>query len=503
MKTALETLSKTDLIALIEERDSVIQKKEQELEKLRRMLFGQRRERFEASPIQLPLDFGQVLSEQDIQALEARVNQQAERVKQAENKTAERGAHPGRSPLPKHLPVKQIVLQPDQDTTDLVVIGEEVSESLQYEPSHYYIQRIIRPNYAPKASATPSPVQILIAPLPASAFGKCMAGSGVIAQVLVDKYCDHLPLYRQKQRFEREGIPVEPATLENWAKLGMQRLELLYDYQKSLILKSPYLQADETTIRVLDPGQKKGTTHQGYFWAYHDPLGQQTLFQYETGRGGKYPFQLLQNFEGYLQTDGYAGYNGLTQRQQVVHLACWAHARRKFEEALAYERDMASIALSLIGEMYAVERKAKLLQAPQQIKELRLQEALPTYNLLGKWISAHLAKVIPKSPIGQALHYAMNRWDELGHYMYDGRLQIDNNNVENAIRAIALGRKNYLFAGNHQAAQRAAVVYTFTDPCKRHGINPHHWLTQLFDTILDTKPSNYHSLLPQNFKNPE
>lgn len=521
MENALKSLSKTELIALIGQKDMLLKEqistlqqkdfeilekkaeivqKEAEIAKLRRMLFGQKRERFEASPIQLPLDFGQNLSEQDIAALQEVINQKVEKVKEEEKKEP-RGPHLGRSPLPKHLPVKELLLEPLEDTTDMVRIGQEVSDSLQYEPSRYYIQRIVRPKYAPKAAGKPlqEPVHVAIAELPQSVFAKCMAGTGVIAQILIDKYCDHLPLHRQIKRFGREGIDIAPATMDHWAKLGMQRLNLLYDYQKEVILKCSYVQADETTIKVLDK-EKKGTTHLGYFWVYHDPLGKQTLFQYQPGRGGKYPFDMLKDFTGYLQTDGYAGYGGLTEREDVVHLACWAHARRKYKEAESNDKSLASIAMALIQELYAVERQAleKGLDSIQ-IKELRLQKALPHYNLLGKWISANLSKVLPKSPIGIAMRYTLERWDELGHYMYDGKLQIDNNNVENAIRAVAIGRKNYLFAGSHQGAQRAAVMYTFMDQCKRHNVHPQQWLKFVFENILDTKPSQYHTLLPQNF----
>ena len=529
METALESLSKTELIALIgqkdmllKERDFILQKREEvvqqkdevilqkqaeliskqaEIDKLRRMLFGQKRERFETSPLQLPLDFGQGLSEADIKALQELIAQKAEKVKQEEKK-APRGPHPGRSPLPRHLPVKEMVLEPLEDTTDMVRIGQEVSESLQYQPSRYYIQRIVRPKYAPKPAtqAIEEPVHIAIAELPQSGFGKCMAGTGVIAQILIDKYADHLPLYRQLQRFKREGIEIAPATMDHWAKLGMQRLSLLYDYQKEIILKSRYIQADETTIKVLDHQNKKGQAHLGYFWVYHDPLGKQTLFKYETGRGGKYPFQTLEGFKGYLQTDGYAGYEGLADREDIVHLACWAHARRKFKESESYDSTMASTALTLIQELYAVEKQVREQNMDAtQTKELRLQKAFPHYNLLGKWISANISKVLPRSPIGVAMRYTLDRWDELGHYMYDGRLQIDNNLTENTIRPATIGRKNFLFAGSHEGAQRAAVMYTFMDLCKRHNVHPHQWLTQVFENILDTKPSQYHSLLPQNF----
>ena len=519
MENALKSLSKEDLITLIRqkdtlleasqkhllEKDSEILQKKAEIDKLRRMLFGQKRERFETSPIQLPLDFGESLSEQDIKELEEFINKKAEVVKQQDDKALDanrpRGSHPGRSPLPRHLTVQELVLEPEENTTDMVLIGNEVTDSLQYEPSRFYIQRIVRPKYAPKAAnMIDEPVGIVIADLPQSGFGKCIAGTGLIAQILIDKYCDHLPLYRQLQRFKREGIDIAPATMDHWVKLGMQRLELLYEYQKTTVLKSSYLQVDETTIKVLDHDNKKGKPHLGYFWAYHDPLGAQAFFSYEPGRGGKYPTAMLQNFNGYLQTDGYAGYEGLAQREDVVHLACWAHVRRKFEESLSYDKALAATAMALIQELYAIERQIKENGLNSgQAKELRLKESLPKYNLMGKWISANMSKALPKSPIGVAFRYAFERWDELGHYLYDGSLQIDNNLVENQIRPITLGRKNFLFAGSHEGANRAAVMYTFMAQCKKNAINPHHWLKYVFENILDTRPSQYHTLLPQNF----
>lgn len=523
MQNALESLSKAELIALlqqreahynhtleekdaaIQEKDAAIQEKERQIAKLQRMLYGQKRERFEQSPIQLPLDFGEQLSEQEIKQLEELVNKKAEAHKVDQAKEV-RLPHSGRSPLPKHLSVEEIVIEPSEDTTDMVLMGQDVSDSLQYVPSRFYIQRIIRPKYIrkPVGNVDNTPV-FAIAALPQSGFAKCMAGSGLIAQILIDKFWDHLPLYRQQQRFKREGLDIAPSTIDHWVKLGMQRLDLLYEYQKTLVLGSAYLQIDETTIKVLDHRNKKGATHQGYLWAYHDPLGRQTFFKYEPTRAGAYPTAMLKDFKGYIQTDGYSGYGAVSQKQDIVHLACWAHARRKFEEALAQDKAWAEPAMLLIQELYAVERLAREQNLhADQIKELRLEKSLPTYNLLGKWISSNMSKVLPKSPIGIAFRYAFERWDELGHYMYDGRLHIDNNWVENAIRPIAIGRKNFLFAGSHEGAQRAAVMFTFADQCKRLNLDAHRWLIHVFDNILDTKPSQYYTLLPQNClaKNP-
>ncbi len=221
-----------------------------------------------------------------------------------------------------------------------------------------------------------------------------MAGTGLIVQVLIDKFWDHLPLYRQQQRFKREGIDIAASTIDHWVKLGMQRLELLYEYQKGLVLHSPYLQVDETVIKVLDHQNKSGKTHQGYFWAYHDPLGKQTFFKYEPTRAGAYPSAMLKDFTGYLQTDGYGGYGAIAQKENIVHLACWAHTRRKFEEALSHDKVMAETAMVLIQELYAVERLARDQNRSgggldaDQIKELRLENPCPNTTYWANGLAA-------------------------------------------------------------------------------------------------------------------
>jgi transposase len=210
----------------------------------------------------------------------------------------------------------------------------------------------------------------------------------------------------------------------------------------------------------------------------------------------------LDNFTGYLQTDGYGGYNDLAKRETITHVACWAHVRRKFEESLSNDQALAETAMILIQGLYQIEREAREQNlSPAARKELRLENSLPLYNLLGKWIGQQLGDTLPKSSIGKAMRYAQERWDELGNYMLDGNLEIDNKLVENAIRPVALGRKNYLFAGSHDAAQRSAVIYTFMSQCKKHDINPQKWLKYVFENILDTKPSQYETLLPAYMKN--
>ena len=246
--------------------------------------------------------------------------------------------------------------------------------------------------------------------------------------------------------------------------------------------------------------RKKGSCHLGYFWVYNDPITGCAVFKYQQGRGAKYPEAVLKNFSGYLQTDGYSGYENLAKSENIIQLACWAHARRKFEEALPNDKTKAEIAMKLIQELYDIERQAKeaKLDADQR-KSLRIEKSLPVYNLIGKWISQNLKKTLPKSTIGKAMRYTFDRWDELGNYMLDGLLEIDNNLVENAIRPVAIGRKNYLFAGTHESAQRNAIMYTFMCDCKKHNVNPEAWLNYVLEKIPSASILELEKLLPQNF----
>ncbi|REL33842.1 IS66 family transposase [Rhodohalobacter sp. SW132] len=262
------------------------------------------------------------------------------------------------------------------------------------------------------------------------------------------------------------------------------------------------MQVDELPIKVLE-SLKKGACHQGYFWVYHSPIEKTVLFDYQPTRGAPAPKRLLDGFTGYLQTDGYVAYEEVGQRKGVVHLACWAHARREFERALDNDRERAETALSWIQDLYATEQQAREEGlSPDERKKLRLEQSLPIINTLGSWIHEEVKRVLPKSQIGKAMAYSAKRWDKLSEYLHDGLLEIDNNLVENAIRPLALGRKNYLFAGSHKGARRAAMVYSMLGTCKLHGVNPTQWLTHVLAYILQTKYNDVRSLYPQNFTQP-
>jgi len=502
MSTGLHILPKSELIERLAAEQKTAQsrlekvtelqqrlsKKDQIIAQLQRMLFGQTRERFAGDPDQgrLPFEVDPIAEK----AREVEHEQAAEGVR----KKASRPNHNGRGPLPDHLPVEEVHIYPDGDYSAMVCIGQEVTDELELQPARLYIKRYIRHKYAPSGGGAPR-----IGALPDRVINKGIAGPGLLATILVDKYADHLPLYRQRQRFAREGVPIAQSTLDGWASQAMDLLEILWDHLAGDTKTRGYLQVDESRIKVLE-SLKKGACHQGWYWIYHSPIEKTVLFDYQPTRGAPAPKRMLDGFKGYLQTDGYSVYEGIGRREDVVHLACWAHARREFEKALDNDRERASAALSWIQDLYAVERQAREEElSPDDRKELRLEASLPIINQLGAWIHAQAKQVLPKSQIGKAMAYSAKRWDALSEYLHDGLLEIDNNLVENTIRPLALGRKNYLFAGSHAGARRAAMVYSLLGTCKLHGVNPTQWLTHVLANILQTKYNDVRALYPQNF----
>jgi len=487
MENALENLSKEDLIKVISSRDEKIDYLGSQLAMYKRMQFGQKRERFEGDPNQTMLPF---------KAEPAEVEQQQEEVKQKIEYIRKRPNHKGRAKLPAHLPVEEIEIHPEGDLSEMVCIGKEITEELECEPAKFYIKRYIRYKYAAKNGDGVS-----IAQLPERVIDKGIAGPSLLAMILVGKFQDHLPLYRQKQIFARENIQIPSSTIEGWTRQALEKLEPLYEQLLFDTKSQGYLQVDETVIKVLD-SDKKGAAHQGYFWVYHSPLDKTVLFDYNPSRGGHVPESILDNFKGYLQTDGYAAYEKFGKKKDITHLACWAHARREFEKALDNDKARAEKVLLMIQDLYKVERKAKEEKlSPDQVRELRLKESLPVINELGKWIFQEIKNVLPKSQIGKAMAYAYARWDMLSEYLRDGNLQIDNNLIENAIRPVALGRKNWLFAGSHEAAQRSAMIYSFFAICKKHEVNPFQWLKYVLLNIATINHKNIKDLYPQNYKN--
>ena len=458
-----------------------------ELDQLRKMIFGSRQERFiddNANTSQLTL----LMLAEEVQASPVTGAQKITYTR-SNATTTKLAAQPVRMKLSDHLERQVIELEPLDKTDGAKKIGEEVTEELDYIPGHFFVRRFVRPRYVQDET-------IIIADLPCRPLPKAIAGAGLLAQIVIDKYVDHLPLHRQQQRFSRDGLNIPYSTITDWVSSTCTLITPLYEALTKKVLQSPYLHADETPLKVLDK-DKKGSTHRGYYWVYHNSLDDLVFFDYQQGRGREGPQQILEGFTGYLQTDGYSVYNIIEEKTDATLLHCWAHGRRKFHESVQSDPGQASHALTLIGKLYEIERQAKQENlSVDQIKKLREKKSIPVLDELKEWMTQAYMNAKPKSPIGKALAYCLERWDKLVIYTTDGRLNIDNNPVENSIRPVALGRKNYLFAGSHEAAQRSAMLYSLLGTCKLHGINPFEWLRDTLQKINDYPINRIHELLP-------
>ncbi len=476
---------------IIEQQAAQIEALKVEILQLKKMLFNSRQERFIAAKpsAEQPVLFDvEAIAEKEIETKTL-----PERKVQREKIV---GKHRGRNAFPENLRREVTVIEPqDVDTSNATKIGEDITEILAYNPGEIYVKKTCRPRYADAASG-----KIVQAPAPARAIEKCSADTSLLAQIAVEKYVDHLPLHRQIKRYRRlGGVEISESTMGDYVYQTGHALTGLHHCLQNQVISAPYLHVDETTIAVLSH-EKKGATHQGYYWVYHSHHDKLIWFDYQPGRGREGPAGILKDFKGYLQTDGYRVYDSFKQYPHITVFYCMAHARRKFHEALSNDKERAGYALEQMQQLYAIEREAiKEGISGSVLTQYRQQHAEPVLQHLGKWMKQQYIHVLPKSAIGNALGYSITRWQGLSLYATNGLLHIDNNPVENSIRPVALGRKNYLFAGSHQAAQRAAIFYSMFATCKAHDINPYDWLKDVLDKLAYWKTANLHELLPHNW----
>ena len=488
----MEVISSIDYRSLYEHSQLRIVDLEQQLAQLQKMIFGSRQERFipsDINPSQLVLDI-------QAEAVAACSVVDAKKITYIKTNVALEHkplVHPGRMKLPEHLRREEIIIEPQADIRDCKKMGEEITEVLEYEPGELFVKKYVRIKYA-----KPGGDGVLIGELPARPIDKAMAGAGLLAQIVIDKYADHLPLYRQMQRFERSGVKLSYSTLTDWISSTCKLITPLYEALKAEVLQSNYLHADETPIKVLDK-QKNGGSHRGYYWVYHNSIQKIVFFDYQQGRGREGPMEILKNFCGYLQTDGYSVYDVFNKTENITLIHCMAHARRMFNEALDNDKARAAYAIEQIQELYSIERicKEQSLNVAE-VTVVRQQKSAPILKSLDEWMKQQYIQVTPRSAIGKALAYSIERWKSLSHYTENGMLNIDNNPVENSIRPVAIGRKNYLFCGSHEAAQRSAMLYSLLGTCKMHGIEPYAWLKNLLETIATHPINKIKELLPHN-----
>lgn len=456
-----------------------------EIAQLRKLIFGARSEKYKPTPV----DPNQLNVFGD---MEDNAEQAAPAATQVKGYTKTKKKHPGRQLLPDHLPVEEVIIEPQEDTTNLKQIGQEVTEVLDYTPASIVKRRYIRPKYA-KADGQ----GVIVAPMPERPLPKAIAEAGLLANIAVSKFVEHTPFYRQIQKFERNyQLSIPSSTINDWFVATCTLLQPLYEEHQRQVLATDYLQADESPIKVLD-SDKKGKSHQGYMWVYHNPLAKAVLFDYRKGRGQNGPKEILSDYRGILQCDGYTVYDKIGKSKDITLAGCLVHVRRKYVEAKDSDPRLAEFALKIFSEVYRHERLAK---QSEDRKAYRDQHIAPLLYDLRDWIDEKCITTLPKSPIGKAMSYTVKQWPKVVNIFTDGRVELDNNLIENKIRPLALGRKNYLFAGSHAGAKRIAMMYSFFATCKANEVNPFDWLKSTLQQIPTTKMTELQKLLPQNFQ---
>ncbi len=472
------------LLARNDELTNLVAKLTHELEQLKRLIYGSKSERFVSAPIDIHQ--GNLFGDEQVEQIEA---EQVE----TQTITYDRKApkkHEGRNEIPDHLPVEIVIIEPEEDTTGMVKIGDEETISLEYTKASLIKKITRRPKYA-KANGE----GVIIAQLPSRPIDKCIAEASLLSHIIISKFIDHLPFYRQIQMFKRDfDWTLSDSTINDWFAACCKLLEPLYQLMRTHALQSSYLQVDESPIKVLD-SDKPGSTHQGYQWVYHNPIEQIVFFDYRKGRGMHGPKETLAGYKGYLQNDGYTVYDKIGQHPDIQLVGCWTHARRYFHESIDNDRTRSEHVLQLIGKIYDIERTIREHNHDDR-KIYRLEHTRPIMDEIKSYIEKQSIIVQPKSAIGKAMTYFVNQWPKLQNVLDHGMLEIDNNLIENKIRPLALGRKNYLFAGSHDGARRIAMMYTFMATCKANEVNPNDWLINVLTKINDTKLSEIHKLIP-------
>src|SRR5881227_2228409 len=482
-------------VELVAARALVIEQKIQ-LEKLRFEIARLKRMKYGRSSEQLDTQIGQM--QLTLEDLEATLAETPEPLRPAPKPAP---IKPVRRALPAHLPREEVVHESACSCPacggELRRLGEDVSEMIEYVPGRYKVIRHVRPKLSCAACQ-----KIVQAAAPSRPIARGLAGPSFLAHVLVSKYADHLTLYRQSQIYAREGLDLDRSTLADWVGGASELLGPLVGALGRYVLGAKKLHGDDTPVPVLCPG--RGTTKQGRLWTYvrdDKPAGSSeppaVLFRYSPDRKGERPKAHLASFVGVLQADAYAGFDRL-YGERIQEAACWAHVRRKFYEIhVAHASPIAAEALDRIGRLYGIEAEIRG-RAPDERREVRQARAGPELEALHAWLHTIVAKLSKKSELALAIRYALSRWTALTRYRDDGRLEIDNNAAERALRAVALGRKNWLFAGSDEGGERAAAIYSLLGTAKLNELDPEAYLRYVLERIADHPINRIEELLPWN-----
>ena len=467
------------------------------VEKLRRMLFGAKSEKAAIQLEQLELELEELVIAQASEEMVGAAKS-AEDPPQLALKSK-----PFRKPLPEHLPREVVTYLPEHDCCPgcggaLRQFGEDIAEQLERIPATFKVVRHVRPKFACAGCE-----RVVEAPAPVRPIERGLAGPALLAHVLVSKYADHQPLYRQSEMYAREGVQLDRSTMAGWVGAASELLTPLVEAVRDHVLSAGKIHADDTPVPVLAPGN--GKTKTGRLWTYvrdERAAGEDTApavwFAYSPDRKGEHPKQHLKNFKGGLQADAYAGFHHLYGGGAIYEVACWAHARRKFHDIHAiHASPITAEAIARIGALYGIEEevRGKPIDARRSTRQAR---AKPLLESLRSWMEASLRSLSTKSETAGAIRYALSRWSALTRYIDDGLLEIDNNPAERALRAVALGRKNYLFAGSNAGGDRAAALYSLIGSAKLNGLDPELYLRTVLTQIASHPINRIADLLPWN-----
>jgi transposase len=485
-------LERTMILEQVEAENKVLKEK---IQYLLKKLFGRSSEKL--SPDQMELAFEELRELQDaLEEVEGKIEELAE------DEPSRRGKRkPLKERVPEDLPVEEVIIVPEEvreNPENYRKIGEERLEELDVVPTRFFKRVIIREKYVPLDDRSAAPLIEKAAPrlIPNS-----YASAGLVAHIILSKYCDHLPLYRQEWIFKyRHGIEISRKTMGNWMYLTANWLGLIYEALRDEIRASHYIQADETFIKYQDP--QKDHCPDGYLWAYHSP-GTGVLFEWSPRRAATCLDSMLTGFSGLLQSDGYGAYPSwlsdpehAQEKEQIIHAGCWAHARRKFAEA---SDSISRKFVKLISKLYRVE--TKLREQPELDRSVvRKSEAAPVLEKIKEKLEQEALRQLPKSKLGEAIRYTLKRWDSLTCYLENSRLEIDNNLVENAIRPTAIGKKNFLFFGSPDSGQTSAVIYSMVETCRKLDINPAEYLHDVLGVLPTMKQADVINWTPACWK---
>ncbi|MFC7517624.1 IS66 family transposase [Herbaspirillum sp. GCM10030257] len=493
---AAQTAIAGTLRSQIADRDTEIETLKLLIAKLRRMHFGPKSEKVAYQIDQLELKLEDLQADAGDHSL-------------VDTKAPGRNTgKPSRKPIPAHVPREECTYQPDISAcpacgAGMRYLGEDVSEQLEYVPASFKVIRHIRPKYTCRCCD-----QIVQEPAPGRPIARGLAGPGLLAHVLVSKFADHLPLYRQSVIYARQGVELDRATLADWVGASSALLRPLVDAIRHHVLAADKLHADDTPVPVLAPGC--GKTKTGRLWTYvrdDRPSGSSIApavwFAYTPDRKGMHPQSHLANYRGVLQADAYAGFSRLYDTGNIVEAACWAHARRKLHDLhVARPSGFTTEALRRIAELYAIEAHIRG-SPPDERKRIRQLEARPLLDGLHVLLCTTFATLSRKSDMALAILYSLNLWPALTRYCADGRIEIDNSAAERALRGVAIGRRNYLFAGADSGGERAAAIYSLIGTAKLNGVDPEAWLRHVLTHIADHPINRVDEFLPWHFAKPE